>query len=75
MGFEKIHTYENDCCLFRKEYKDLDICPKCGSSRWKKNQDTEEVIQGIPVKVLRYFPIIPRFRRMYRSQKMEEDLR
>ena len=38
-------------------------------------EKSEEVIQGVPVKVLRYFPIIPRFRRMYRSQKMAEELR
>lgn len=75
MGFEKIHACKNDCCLFRKEYKDLNSCPKCGSSRWKINKSTKEIMQGIPVKVLRYFPIIPKFKRMFRSKKMAEDLR
>ncbi|XP_040361886.1 uncharacterized protein LOC112163960 [Rosa chinensis] len=75
MGFEKIHACENDCCLFRKEYKDLDNCPKYGASRWKKNKRTKEIRKGVPVKVLRYFPIIPRFRRMFRSAQMAEDLR
>ena len=32
-------------------------------------------MHGIPVKVLRYFPIIPSFRRMFRSQKLAENLR
>ena len=75
MGFEKIHACKNDCCLFRNEYQDLDSCPKCNSSRWKINDDSKEIMLGVPAKVLRYFPIIPRFRRMYRSQKMAEDLR
>ncbi|XP_040371992.1 uncharacterized protein LOC112192328 isoform X2 [Rosa chinensis] len=75
IGYEKIHACENDCCLFRKEYKDLDNCPKCGASRWKKNKRTNEIKRGVPVKVLRYFPIIPRLKRMFRSEKMAEDLR
>lgn len=75
MGYEKIHACENDCCLFRKEYKDLDSCPKCGYSRWKINKRTKKTKKGVPVKVLRYFPIIPRFKKMFRFEKMAEDLR
>ena len=75
MGFENIHSCENDWCLFWKEYIDLDSGPKCGSLRWKINQRTKEIMQGIPVKVLRYFSIISRFIRMFRLQRMAEDLR
>lgn len=75
MGYKKIHACENDCVLFRKDYKNLDNCPKCGASRWKTNKRTKEIKKGVPVKVLRYFPIIPRFRRMFRSVKMAEDVR
>ena len=75
MGFEKIHACQNDCCLFRRDYKDLNSCPKCGFSRWKVNERTKEIMHGIPIKVLRYCPIIPRFRKMFRVQKMAEDLR
>lgn len=75
VSFEKIHACNNDCCLFRKEFQDLESCPKCNSSRWKKYEDTKEIIHGVPIKVLRYFLIISRFRRMYRSQKMAEGLR
>src|SRR3954463_4392250 len=46
--------------LFRNEYAALNECPKCGASRYKKKLS--------PAKVLWYFPIIPRFRRMYRSE-------
>ncbi|CAA7051769.1 unnamed protein product [Microthlaspi erraticum] len=75
MGYEKIHACVNDCCLFRKKYKKLENCPKCKVSRWKTNIHTGEVKQGVPQKVLRYFPIIPRLKRMFRSEDMARDLR
>lgn len=28
MGFEKIHTCKNNCCLFEIEFQGLDSCPK-----------------------------------------------
>ncbi|XP_019083197.1 PREDICTED: uncharacterized protein LOC109125634 [Camelina sativa] len=75
MGYQKIHAYINDCCLFRKKYKKLDNCPKCKASRWKSNMHIGEVKKGVPLKVLRYFPIIPRLKRMFRSEEMAKDLR
>ena len=75
MGYEKIHACVNDCCLFRKKYKKLDKCPKCNASRWKTNIHTGEVKKGVPQKVLRYFPIIPRLKRMFRTEEMAKDLR
>ncbi|XP_075507555.1 uncharacterized protein LOC142544385 [Primulina tabacum] len=74
LGYEKIHACPNDCCLFRKELKELDSCPKCGSSRWKVDKVTFKVRKGVPEKVLRYFPVIPRFKRMFKSEEMAEDL-
>ncbi|XP_048605689.1 uncharacterized protein LOC125583146 [Brassica napus] len=75
MGYEKIHACVNDCCLFRKKLKKLDSCPKCKASRWKINQHTGEIKKGVPQKVLRYFPIIPRLKRMFRSEEMARNLR
>jgi len=75
MGYQKIHACVNDCCLFRKKYKKLQNCPKCNASRWKTNMHTGEVKKGVPQKVLRYFPIIPRLKRMFRSEEMARDLR
>ena len=60
MSYDKIHACPNDCILFRNEYAMLTECPKCGLSRYKKRLS--------PAKVLWYFPIIPRFRRMFRSE-------
>ena len=75
MGYQKIHACVNDCCLFRKNYKKLDSCPKCNASRWKANLHNGEIKKGVPQKVLRYFPIIPRHKRMFRSDEMPKDLR
>lgn len=62
LNYEKIHACPNDCVLFRNEYASLKSCPKCNASRYKKKD-------SFPEKVLWYFPIIPRFRRMYRNSK------
>ncbi|KAI5435130.1 hypothetical protein KIW84_021816 [Lathyrus oleraceus] len=60
MSYDKIHACPNDCVLFRNEYASLNECPKCGVSRYKNKLS--------PAKVLWYFPVIPRFRRMFRSE-------
>ncbi|KAG7585918.1 Transposon En/Spm-like [Arabidopsis thaliana x Arabidopsis arenosa] len=75
LGYENIHACVNECCLFRKKYKKLENCPKCNASRWKINMHTGEVKKGVPQKVLRYFPIILRLKRMFRTEEMTKDLR
>lgn len=60
LGYEKIDACVNDCCLFRKEQEHMEICPKCGESRWQVNPRTKKTKKGVPAKVLRYFPLIPR---------------
>ncbi|GJX48956.1 uncharacterized protein Tco_0275801 [Tanacetum coccineum] len=65
LGYESIDACINDCCLFwGKKNKDEQICPTCKASRWK-NKDTTR--KKVPNKVLRYFPLIPRLKRMYGS--------
>ncbi|XP_018462951.1 uncharacterized protein LOC108834087 [Raphanus sativus] len=75
MGYQKIHACVNDCCLFRKKLKKAERCPKCKASRWKTNMHTGEVKKSVPQKVLRYFPLIPRLKRMFRSEQLTMDLR
>jgi len=67
MSYEKIHACPNDCILFQNEYASLDKCPKCKALRYKKN--------SAPIKVVWYFPIIPRFRHMYRNAQDAKNLR
>jgi len=73
-GYDVIHACKNDCILFRKQYEDMDSCPRCGASRWKVDKRTGENKIGIPAKVLRYFPIKERLKRMFRSKRMAKDL-
>ncbi|KAL0558688.1 hypothetical protein IC582_003268 [Cucumis melo] len=72
LGYEKIHACENDCCLFTKENKDLETCPICGHSRWKVDKRTKRMKRGVPTKVLRYFPLIPRLKRMFQMHDVAE---
>ncbi|XP_071687474.1 uncharacterized protein [Rutidosis leptorrhynchoides] len=71
LGYQAIHACKNDYCLFYKEYQDLENCPICNESRWK-----DERIMGkkVPNKVLRYFPITPRLKRLYSSRYTAKDM-
>lgn len=53
LGYEPIHACKYDCCLFWKDFKDLQSSPVCGTSWWKSDD------KKIPWNVLRYFPINP----------------
>ena len=65
LGYESIHACENDCFLYRGTgAEDLEYCPVCKTSRWKDKNTTGK---KVPNKVLRYFPIIPRLQRLYKS--------
>ncbi|XP_062100927.1 uncharacterized protein LOC133806858 [Humulus lupulus] len=75
LGYEKIHVCFNDCCLFRKDKENLQECPTCGTSRWMSDKLTKKVRHGVPAKVLRYFPIIPRLKRMFMSKRISKELR
>ncbi|XP_031737548.1 uncharacterized protein LOC116402438 [Cucumis sativus] len=74
MEYEKIHACPNNCCLYRKEFANAIECPECGQSRWKNVKDTNERRKQIPSKVIWYFPIIPRFKRLFRSIECAENL-
>lgn len=66
-GYVKIHACENNCILYRGMYAEYDECPTCGRSRWK--------VKKVPEKVLWYFPIIPRLKRLYQSETTARNLR
>ncbi|GJZ51676.1 hypothetical protein Tco_0606191 [Tanacetum coccineum] len=72
LGYESIHACEHDCCLFRgDDNKDLDFCPVCNTSRWK---DSNTPGKKVPKKVLRYFLIIPRLQRLYKSSHTAKEM-
>ncbi|XP_026398607.1 uncharacterized protein LOC113294426 [Papaver somniferum] len=61
-----IHACINDCILYRKDYADLEECPKCKESRWKQPPEGSiPTTRKLSVKILRYFPVTERLQRMY----------
>nr|GEV76641.1 hypothetical protein [Tanacetum cinerariifolium] len=72
LGYESIHACVNDCFLFRSEdNKDVHFCPVCNTSRWKdSNTPGKKVLK----KLLRYFSIIPRLQRMYKSSHTTKEM-
>jgi hypothetical protein len=60
LSYNSIHACYNGCVLFRGELKGATSFPKYKRSRFVEGSNT------IPCKVLRYFPLIPRLKWMYR---------
>ncbi|KAL4591741.1 hypothetical protein LXL04_004712 [Taraxacum kok-saghyz] len=79
MEIERIHACPNDCILYRNEYVDLHECVTCGTSQYKRKNDAEKnedvTKSGPPAKLLRYFPIIPRLKRLFANAKDAKLLR
>ncbi|XP_052169261.1 uncharacterized protein LOC127785978, partial [Oryza glaberrima] len=72
---QKIHACPNDCILYRgEEYENLEACLVCKALRYKIRRDDPGEVDGqltkkrIPAKVMWYFPIIPRIRRLFRNK-------
>ncbi|XP_057740133.1 uncharacterized protein LOC130957283 [Arachis stenosperma] len=65
----------------KKELKDEKQCRVCGTSRYTENSSDNSENQPdkkgctIPAKTLRYFPIIPRLRRLFMCSKTTASLR
>ncbi|KAI3786099.1 hypothetical protein L1987_45226 [Smallanthus sonchifolius] len=71
LGYESIHVCKNDCALFWKEHHSSQNCPVCNESRWV---DTNTKGKKVAHKVLRYFPLTPRLRRLYCSRHTAKDM-
>ncbi|GJX76929.1 reverse transcriptase domain-containing protein [Tanacetum coccineum] len=72
LGYELIHSCINDCFLFwGEDHKDKQFCPVCNTSIWK---DSNTSGKKVPKKVLRYFLIIPRLQRLYKSSHTTKEM-
>ncbi|XP_058077117.1 uncharacterized protein LOC131225557 [Magnolia sinica] len=74
MNYETIHACPNDCILYWKDHVDKQCCPKCGASRWKFNSVVRSTAPHVPCKVLRYFPLTPRLKRLYTIPEIAENM-
>ncbi|KAL5564918.1 hypothetical protein UlMin_028082 [Ulmus minor] len=74
LGYSSIHVCKNDCVLFWKENSLKDTCPVCSESRWKL-QSGKRSGKNVPHKVLRYFPVGPRLKRLFATSKTAKLMR
>jgi hypothetical protein len=74
---QKIHACPNDCILYRgQDYENLDACPVCKALCYKirRDEDPGDLVRQpsktkrVPAKVMWYFPIIPRLKRLLRNK-------
>ncbi|KAJ0492169.1 putative Transposase-associated domain-containing protein [Helianthus annuus] len=70
LGYESIHACKHDCALFWKENANLQTCPVCSTSRYEENSKGRKK----PVKILRYFPITSRLKRLYASRHTAKEM-
>ncbi|KAM6577970.1 hypothetical protein CsatB_029807 [Cannabis sativa] len=65
--FEEIEAgFLYNCCLFYKENASKEACLVCGTSRWVTSENGKA--KKVPCKVMRYFPLTPRLKRLYSSR-------
>jgi Transposase family tnp2 len=68
LKYQVIHACVDDCVLFRGEHESATRCPVCDKPRYREDTLTGKV----PMKVMRYFPLIPRLRHQYRCAELAE---
>ncbi|CAN1294319.1 hypothetical protein LINPERPRIM_LOCUS22409 [Linum perenne] len=74
LGYKTIDVCPNNCMLFWKTDKDKQKCTKCGANRYKEDETNDQSISTKKkkqkgVKVLRWFPLIPRLQRLFMCSK------
>ncbi|KAI3458716.1 hypothetical protein Pfo_015379 [Paulownia fortunei] len=72
LGYESIHACKNDCILFWDEHEGKDTCSTCKKPQFKYDEANNKTI---PQKVLRYFPLKPRLKRLFLSKHIARDMR
>jgi hypothetical protein len=72
IGYNSIHSCENDCILYSKDYAKFNSCLNCKVSRWKsirRSLDGKHIYK-VPRKVLRYIPIAKMLQRPFMTPKV-----
>ncbi|KAH7860786.1 hypothetical protein Vadar_017982 [Vaccinium darrowii] len=72
LPYELLDACINDCVLFYKENATLDRCPKCNVSRYETNCGRGNKIAR---KVLRYFHLTPRLKRLFMTRMIAKYMR
>ena len=72
LTYEKIHACKNDCILFWGEHENKDICPVCKEPRYKYDGMNKKKNAQ---KILRYFPLKARLKRLFIAKHTAKDMR
>lgn len=79
LGYQKIHACPNDCMLYWQEREGQQACHICNASRYisadESGKSSTSHKSMRPAKVLRYFPLIPRLKRLYMCEKTAGEMR
>ena len=86
LGYEKIHVCSNDfmhvqmipCMLYWGEREGQQACHICKDPRYVSNvigESSKSLKSKKSAKVLRYFPLISRLKRLYMSEKTAKEMR
>jgi hypothetical protein len=77
MPYEKIDVCPNNCMLFWKEHANEKKCLECGALRFIEvvTEDGDKVMTEVAHKQLRHFPLTPRLKRMFISQRTARHMR
>ncbi|CAN1161920.1 hypothetical protein LINPERHAP2_LOCUS24198 [Linum perenne] len=81
MSYKKIDACRNDCMLYWGDTIDDQSCAVCKESRFKTpkpiiqgNSSVTQQRKPQPNKVFRYFPLIPRLKRLFMTSKSVNDM-
>ena len=64
LGYRSIHMCKNDCALFWNKNSSKETCHVCSKSCWKM-QSGKRLGKNLPHKVLRYFPLGHKLKRLF----------
>nr|XP_043633264.1 uncharacterized protein LOC122604436 [Erigeron canadensis] len=71
LGYQNIDVCKNDCCIFWGDHLKDEVCWKCSESRWIDKNTTGTKVAH---KVMRYFSLTPRLKRLYNSRHTAKDM-
>ncbi|XP_004488866.1 uncharacterized protein [Cicer arietinum] len=81
LDYKKIDACPNDCMIYWKNYENETSCHVCGAPRWKEIAEGNHQVgknhesYKVSAKILRHFPLIPRFQRLFMCAKTASSLR
>ena len=75
MEYKKIHSYPNDCILYRNEDDNLRRCVRYKVKVSEKEYNDEVTKEGLPAKVVWYLSIISRFKHLFANSDDAKNLR